>query len=156
MATPVSVPTVTVTPQIVPVTNYFVEYDLKTKDSTKADVQVVGTAVNTFFPGVGGLVSTGATALLGLWGFLRGISNTKRSTATSETLVQQVETIREFIKSLPEGAKYDTAITAWLQAHQVETGTSTQILDLLANVVDNPAAKVAAQELRNTIAVISK
>ena len=122
-------------------------YGLTTKTATASTVSAIGAGINIVAPGVGSCVSLGLMALLTLFAHLRGLKHA----ATSSTLAQEVETMREFIQSLPNGTKYDTAITGWLQAHQLETGVATQVLGIVGNVVDNPAAKVAAQEISATL-----
>ena len=138
--------------QIVPVLVTNAAYTLTTAPATTATVQAAGAIINGFAPGLGSTIAAGLMALFGLWGHLRS----QKATNTSAAIAQEVETLREFIQTLPQGAKYDTAITAWLQAHQVETGTAQQVLGLLENNVDNPAAKVAASEIQATLAALSK
>lgn len=125
-------------------------YTLTVKPSTKAGEQAIGAAVNAFLPGAGTLVSLGLAAITGLWGYgrstkLAGVSN------TAATLVQEMETVREFIGALPNGANIDSTLTDWLHAHQTETGAVSNVLGLLKNEVSNSDAKVAAQQLIDTI-----
>ena len=138
--------------QIIPVTVTNQAITMTTAPSTAATIQAGGAIINGFAPGIGSMVSAGLLALFGLWGHLRS----SKAINTSAAIAQEVETLREFIQTLPQGAKYDTAITAWLQAHQMETGTAQQVLGLLANNVDNPAAKAAAAEIQNTLAALQK
>ncbi len=113
--------------------------------NSQAVAQTAGAITNLIAPGIGGVV-TGAIAMLAsLWGKMRSSKN------TSIGLAQGIETIREFIKSLPNGTNYDNAITSWLQGHQVETGVANQVLDILANDVSNPEAAAAAREIASTI-----
>src|SRR5881394_63740 len=102
-------------------------------------------------PGYGGLIGTGVGALAALWAWFRSSKQGK----TAATLGQSVETLREFIKTLPNGTNYDSALTAWLQQHQVETGTVNDVLSLLEKEVDNKDAVVAAQQIRATIAALN-
>jgi hypothetical protein len=133
------------------VTNLQTSYTLTTKATTTAAVQTGGSVLNAVLPGVGSMASMGVLALLGLWAQLRG----NKASNTADAIAQEVETIREFIKTLPSGTKYDTAITAWLQSHQLETGTADQVLSILANTVSNPDAVAAVNEIKNTIAAAS-
>jgi hypothetical protein len=110
-------------------------------------VQAGGTALNSVLPGVGSMVSMGVLALLGLWAQLRSSKNGNAASA----IAQEVETMREFIMTLPNGTKYDTAITSWLQSHQIETGTVSTVLGILANDISNPDAKAAVTEIQQTI-----
>jgi len=142
---------VTTTPTGGLVTNDQLSYVLTTKPATAAAVNTAGTVANTFLPGVGSLASMGILALLGLWAQLRG----QKSSNTADAIAQEVETIREFIKTLPNGTKYDTAITSWLQTHQVETGTANQVLSILENTVSNPDALAAVTEIKNTLTAAS-
>lgn len=135
--------------RVVTITNIIPQYENKVNGGTTATIQAAGTAINTFLPGVGGIASSGLLALLGLWAQLR---SSKRG-QTNSTLAQEIETIREFIKSLPSGAKYDQAITAFLQTHQLESGVAQQVLGILQNQVDNQEAKTALQEIQNTLKV---
>lgn len=133
------------------VTNTIPQYVMTTSDSTKTLVSGTGTLINTFFPGGGGAVTAGILALLAAWGHLRSSKNGD----TAAALAQEVETMREFIKTLPSGTKYDVAITQFLQDHQVESGVAKQVLSLLSDRVDNPEAKVAMSEIKNTLAALS-
>lgn len=129
------------------VTNHIPQYENTVSDRTKASVTSAGGILNYFFPGMGGMISSGALALLGAWAHLR--SGKRQQTAVA--LSQEVESIREFIKTLPSGAKYDTAITSFLQSHQMETGVSQQVLNLLENEIDYPQAKAAIEEIKGTL-----
>jgi hypothetical protein len=115
--------------------------------AVKGDIQAGGSILSTFMPGIGGMVSSGLMALLALWAYLRSSKLGNTSTA----LAQEIETLREFILSLPKGANYDQAITAWLQGHQAEAGVAQEVLGLLQSEVSNPDAQVAAKELQEAI-----
>lgn len=129
------------------VTNQVPQYTLTPNSTSQATAQGIGAVVNTFAPGVGSAVTMGLLALLGAWGHLRSAKNS----TTAGTLAQEVETLREFIQALPNGTAYDTAITGWLQQHQLEAGVAQQVLGLLNNTVDNPAAKAAVTEISSTL-----
>jgi hypothetical protein len=123
------------------------DYSLTPKEATKGYVAGIGGIVNTFFPGAGSMVAAGLLAGLAAWGHLRSAKN--KGSAIS--LAQEVESIREFIKTLPNGAKYDTAIKQWLQSHQVEEGVAKQVLDIVKNEISNPEAKAAIGEIQGTV-----
>lgn len=133
--------------QAVPVVTNVPSYTLTPSPSTQSGISTIGSAVNTFFPGVGGIVGYGLAALAGAWGYFR---SSKLGNTTS-ALSQEIETILEFAGALPNGQQYVTTIQQWLQAHQNETGVASQVLSILENDVSNPDAKVAAQQLINTI-----
>jgi glycerol-3-phosphate dehydrogenase len=99
----------------------------------------------------GGIAGTAISAVAALWAWMRSSKNKQ----VGVTLAQSVETIREFIKTLPNGSNYDSALTAWLQQHQVETGTVNDVLSVLENEVSNKDAVEAAQQLRATIAALN-
>jgi len=133
------------------VTNEVPQYQNTVSANTANIVATGGGVLNTFFPGVGGIAGTGIMALLALWAQLR---SGKRQ-VTAATLAQEVETMREFIKTLPSGTKYDTAITAFLQQHQLEAGVAGQVLGLLENQVSNPDAKAAIEEIKGTLTAVA-
>jgi hypothetical protein len=108
-------------------------------------------AVASLIPGYGSLAGMGIGALAAIWGWIRSSKNG----TTAATLAQSIETIREFVKTLPNGAVYDNTLTTWLTQHQAETGTVDSVLALLENDVSNPDAIVAAQQLRATIASLN-
>ena len=110
------------------------------------EVQGVASGVGALF-GAGGIASTAAGLLLSLWGWARSSKNY----ATAANTVQLVEVIREFVKALPNGAAYDTALTSYMTQHQADAGVLTQVLGILAREVNNPDAKQAASEVITTI-----
>ena len=128
-------------------TNLVPVYTQTVKPATTATVEAAGAALNVVMPGVGSMVSMGVLAVLGLWAHLRS----RKNGDTSAVLAQQVETMRTFIQTLPNGTRYDTAITAWLQSHQLETGTASTVLKLLETKVSNPDAQAAVKEIAATI-----
>jgi hypothetical protein len=132
-------------------TQHVAQYGLTVKPGTTTVVTDAGAAVNTMYPGIGSMASMGVLALLGAWGWFRG----RNSSATSVTLAQEIETMREFILTLPNGTKYDTAITGWLQTHQVQAGVAQQVLSVLANQVSNPDAKAALVNIQQAITAAS-
>ena len=152
--------TVVVTKEVpVLVTNTVPAYTLTPNDTVKSIAQAAGSIGNAVLPGAGDAIALGLLALVGFWGHLRSYKASKTvatQTATSAALAQEIETVREFIKTLPSGTKYDQVITGFLQDNQVSVGVAQQVLDLLRTEVSNPEAKVAAGELQNIIAAITK
>jgi hypothetical protein len=130
------------------ITQRVAEYGLTVKPGTTSAVTAGGVAANTMYPGIGSMASMGVLALLGAWAWFRG----RKSSATSTTLAQEIETLRQFILTLPKGSQYDVAITGWLQTHQVETGVANQVLGILATQVNNEEAKGALLNIQQAIA----
>jgi len=110
------------------------------------NVQEIGTAVGNLF-GVGGLVGTGLGALFSLWGWVR--SSKKGQTAV--TLAESIETMRMFIRQLPNGSVMDNELVNWMQAHQAETGVLNEVMALLSKYVDAGDAQAAAQQVQAVI-----
>ena len=98
-------------------------------------------------PVYGTLASTALAGLAAIWGWLRSSKN--RSTAANT--MQVVETLRQFIKTLPNGTTYDNALMQWAQAHQAEAGVLNNVLNILQSEVSNPNAQFAAQSVIATI-----
>jgi hypothetical protein len=133
-------------------TNEVPNYTYGQSDAGKTIAQTTGAIVNGVAPGFGGIAGTGIMAILSLWAYLRG----SKFKTTSVTIAQEVETMREFLKTLPQGAKYDQAIVSFLQSHQMETGTAQQVLSLVNNEVSNPEAQAAVKEIQDALAALSK
>lgn len=110
------------------------------------NIQETGGAVGNIF-GVGGLVTTALGALFSLWGYVRS----SRQYATSSNLAQTIETMREFIKQLPNGATMDNELVNWIQANQANAGVLRNVISLLAAQTSNADARVAAEEIQKTI-----
>lgn len=143
------------------VTNYTPVFDyitntivvLKTNESYvftpgqgAADVKSVGTEVGNMF-GAGGIVGTALGALFSLWGYVRS----KKNYITAANIAQTVETMREFIKSLPNGAAYDNELVNWMQKNQANAGVLQSVIALVGREVSNPDAKDAAQNIQTLI-----
>ncbi len=119
---------------------------LYTKGEGAQRIQDAGGMIGNLF-GAGGVVTTGLGALFGLWGYLRS----KKSLVTAANIAQTVETMREFVKQLPGGVQYDNELVNWMQAHQADAGVLNQVIALLQQQVSNPDARVAAQQVMDTI-----
>lgn len=111
-----------------------------------ADVRAVGTEVGNVF-GVGGIVGTALGALFSLWGIIRS----KKNYITAANIAQTVETMREFIKSLPNGATYDNELVNWMQKNQANAGVLQSVIALVGREVSNPDAKDAARNIQTLI-----
>jgi hypothetical protein len=148
--------TVTVTNEVIH-TNYVTQlslvptnvpsYQLTEKAGTAAGIQAGSSVLNTLFPGAGALIGYALTGLVGAWGYWRS----SKLGNTSGALTQEMETVLEFLGAMPNGPQYVNTLKSWLQAHQNETGVATQVLTMLSNEVNNSDAKVAAQQIINTI-----
>jgi hypothetical protein len=116
-----------------------------------ADAQLIGQVVNTFAPGVGSIVGAILAGGLGVWARMRSYKK------AGTVLAQNVEAIREFIKSsVPDGAKYDAALVQFMKENQQETGAIDTVLSLLKKYVRNKDAKVAATEIQGLLDSLNK
>jgi hypothetical protein len=134
------------------VTNLQPQYVETVKPGVASGIAAGGGVLNVLLPGMGGLISTGVTALLGLWGYLRSSKQSSANYDTGAALAQEIEIIRSFIKTLPNGATIDNTLTNFIQAHQADSGVLTQVLNLLASEVSNKDASTAAQQIAQTVA----
>lgn len=119
-------------------TNQVDGYDFKVKPSIAADTQVVGAVANTAAPGYGTLIAGALAGILGLWGSIR---SKQASTAqdVSTNLAQVVETGRNIIQSLPNGAAIGAKYDAWMQDHQQAEGVAQAVAKVVDTAVnDNP------------------
>src|SRR5262249_14037343 len=122
----------------VPVTN------LVARPVATAAIDVAGSAINAFVPGVGSIV---ALALGGLYHGYRQVRNRK----VNEALVQGVETARAILTTTPQGQAADAQFVKWLMEHQKEAGVFATVSGLVDQLSDNPAAKLTAQELADRL-----
>lgn len=148
---PVQVTNVVTETHVFNVTNQVAQYQYSPKPENVQTVQSLGTATAPFTAGIGTIVSAAILALYSGWATMRSSKNANTSTA----LAQEIETIREFILTLPSGAKIDQAVTQFMQQHQVEAGVANQVLSIIGNSVSNNDAKVAAQELQTVISTLA-
>jgi len=118
---------------------------LQTSESTKSTVTTISGLVNTFAPGVGTLLGTALAGALATWASMRGQKN------AAPVLAQNIETLLEFVKTLPDGQKVHDTITQFLFDHQRETGTVNVVAGLISKYVSNPDAKFAALEIQAAI-----
>jgi len=94
----------------------------------------------SFAPGIGSIV---ALALGGRYHGYRQLRNRK----VNEALVQGVETARAVLATTAQGQAADVQFVKWLMEHQKEAGVFSTVSGLVEQLTDNPAAKVAAQEI---------
>lgn len=111
-----------------------------------AAIRESGTAVGNIF-GVGGLVGTALGGLFSLWGYVRS----RKRYVTAANIAQTVETLREFIKQLPNGPAYDAAFVQWMQTNQANAGVIREVTQIVANEVSNPDAREAMRNIQTLI-----
>jgi len=118
--------------------------NLVAKPEALATIKATGDVVNTFLPGIGSIL---ALALGGLYHGYRQIRNRKVNAA----LVQGVETARAILETTPQGQQADAAFVKWLMVDQKRAGVFSTVSDLVDTVADNPAAKLAAEEITKRV-----
>lgn len=131
------------------VTNEPESWNLKPKPEAIQPIQSVGGLIGNLF-GAGGLVTTAIGAAFSLWGFMRS----KKTYATATDLAQIIETVRSFVRQLPNGANYDSALVNFMVQHQAEAGTINQVATIVANEVNTSDAQVAAEHIRQGLAAL--
>lgn len=141
---------VVVVPEVVQITNYSEAYTLTPKPVVQDTANAAGTISNLVLPGSGGLVAGIIAGLATMWAKLRS------SKQTGTTLAQNIETMREFIKTLPNGSQNDAAITQFLQKYQAESGVLNQVLSILKNEVSNKNALASVTEIQNALNSITQ
>jgi hypothetical protein len=107
-------------------------------------IDATGSIINMFAPGVGSIV---ALALGGLYHGYRQLRNRK----VNEALVQGVETARAVLTTTPQGQAADALFVKWLMEHQKEAGVFATVSQLVDQVSDNPAAKMAAGKIAERV-----
>ena len=121
-----------------PVTN------LVAKPEAEAAIGAAGSIINTFMPGIGSMV---ALAVGGLYHGYRQVRNRK----VNDALVQGVETARAILTTTPQGQAADAQFVKWLMEHQKEAGVFATVSELVDQISDNPAAKMAAQGIADRL-----
>ncbi|MGV1047674.1 MAG: hypothetical protein ACOYD4_03995 [Solirubrobacterales bacterium] len=132
----------------VPVTNYVESYAFKPNE-TAATVTATGGMIGNFF-GAGGLVTTIIGGLFASWASWRSRKNGQ----TAVALAQIIETGREVLKSVPNGAAIDSEYVNFMTTHQAEAGVLQNVMNILAKVTDNSSAQQAAREISATIEAV--
>jgi hypothetical protein len=123
-------------------TNLQPVYTLTPNQSTQDNAQALGSVVNAFAPGAGGLVTGILLTGFGLWGKLRSYKK------SGTVLAGNIEALREFVKTLPNGQTYDAALMAWMVKNQSKLGAISQIAALVKGNVNNDDAKRSAAEIK--------
>lgn len=122
-------------------TNLVESYEFKPGAGAR-EITEIGGAVGNIF-GVGGLVSTALAGLFGIWAQVRS----SRRYRTAGSLAQTIETLRAFIKALPDGARYDNELVNWMQTNQANAGVLQSVIGLLEREVSSSDAKEAARQI---------
>lgn len=117
--------------------------------ANQQNIKDIGGTIGNLF-GVGGIATTVIGALFSLWGFVRS----KKTYATAADLTQIIETVRSFVRQLPNGSAYDSALVNFMVQHQAEAGTVNQISQIVANEVNTSDAQVAAEHIRQGLAAL--
>lgn len=121
-------------------TNIEERHIFSVKPETQEAVSAVGTVVNSFVPGLGGLIGIALTGAAGIYARLR-------SRKANEALVQGVQTGREIINAISTDPSIDRAYKDWLEKHQKELGVFTLVSGLVEKFRDKPAAKEDARAI---------
>lgn len=135
------------TTNVVTSTNQVEQYQYTPKPATVETVTQLGTAVAPFTAGWGSIISGALVGLYGLWAHLR---STKKG-ATNVVLTQDIEAIRDFILTLPQGSQIDTAVTQFMQQHQVEAGVAKEVMSLIEGNTTNPTVVGISKTLQDAI-----
>lgn len=142
--------------RVEPVTNKVEEYEF-TPNANAGTLATTSAAVTSIWnPVAGGVVGAAIAGLFSLWGLFRSKNKATAERAdvnqiTAEELAQIIETGRQVLLKLPDGAKYEAAYKAWMIKHQAQTGIIAQVAELVSASVDNEKAKGAAQTIVNLI-----
>lgn len=143
-----------VVPVTVPAqTNLVAGYTETLKPSVASSVQSGGGIANLIFPGWGSIGSNIVLLLGGVWAYLR---SQKQGQNLATTLAQNIETARQLMQSLPNGANLDAAFVQFIQQHQAESGVLQQVINLIGTKVNNNDAQVAAQQISQTLAALNQ
>lgn len=130
-----------VTGAVTTTTNYVEGFDFTPSETSEAIVET-GTTIGNFF-GVGGIVGTLLSAVLGVWAKLRSNSNRK----TAAVLAQVIEAGRKIMDKTPQGQEAEKQWVNWMSRHQTETGVVLEVSKLLKQVVNKESAQLVADEL---------
>lgn len=132
---------------VVTQTNQVEEYQYTPKPAAVSTVTQLGTAVAPFTAGWGSIISGALVGLYGVWAHLR---STKKGT-TAEVLTQEIEAVRDFILTLPQGTKIDAAVTKFMQQHQTESGVAQEVMKLIKDNTNDPTVVGVATQLQTAI-----
>lgn len=137
---------------VVQTTNIVEAYEYVPRPQVQSTVTQLGSAVAPFTAGWGWIISGALVGLYGLWAHLRST----KSTATSSALTQEIEAIRTYILTLPQGTKIDAAVTQFMQQHQVEAGVANQVLSLIKGFSSDSTVAGVATQLQDAINALTK
>lgn len=147
-----TVPATATTPAVETVTPIVAKketYDFTPNQSAGA-VGTTGGAIGSIW-GVGPLVAGIIALLFSTYGWVRSHRAASEAQFTAEQLAQIIETGRQILLTVPNGAEYEAAYKAWMVKHQAETQTIAAIAELAKTAVDNEKARGAAQTIINLI-----
>lgn len=147
--------TTTAAVRVEPVTKRVEEYTFTPNSQAQLTATTSAAVTSIWNPVAGGVVGAAIMGLFSLWGLFRSKSaaanQAEVNQITAEELAQIIETGRQVLLKLPDGAQYEAAYKAWMIKHQAQTGILAQVAELLAASVDNDKAKGAAQTIVNLI-----
>lgn len=132
---------------VVTQTNQIEEYQYNKRPAVEATTTQLGTAVAPFTAGWGSILSGALVGVYGLWAHLR---STKKGD-TALVLTQEIEAVRDFILTLPQGTKIDAAVTQFMQQHQTESGVAQEVMKLIKDNTDDPTVVGVATQLQTAI-----
>jgi hypothetical protein len=139
-------PVVTFTTNVVYTTNLQVGYVFTPNTTNAAPVVGIARGIGNIFGPYGDLIAAAIIGALALWGKVRSTQATQAD-AASAVLAQGIETLREILKTTPQGREMDTQIVALLSKQQITAGVIREVARIVNDNVDNPAAKQAARAL---------
>ncbi len=142
---------ITTTPTVTQVQTNQVVYTYHDNPAIIGTIKAVGDASGPFTAGIGTLVGGGLALLYGIWGQLR---STKLK-GTASALTTEIEAVRDYILTLPQGVKIDAAVTQFMQQHQVETGVANQVMKLIEGNTNDPTVVGVSQSLQAAIAALT-
>lgn len=143
---------VTATPVVSQVQSNQPEYLYNPRPAITGTIKAAGDASGPFTAGIGTMIGGGLALLYGMWGQMR---STKLK-GTASALTQEIEAVRDYILTLPQGVKIDAAVTQFMQQHQVEAGVATQVMSLIEGNTSNPTVVGVSQNLQAAIAALTK
>lgn len=130
--------------EILTLTNLHEVYDWSPK-TNQVYVQGAGAVANIVAPGSGGLVVGLLTAGLAAWGKLRSRKK------TGDVLVQNIESILEFVDTVPNGSEYTSAIKHIIKKDQEDEGVREKVKVAMADGVDKSDAKSSASDMQKSL-----
>ena len=103
-----------------------------------------GSLLDLVLPGISSLL---ALVLGGAYHGYQQLRNRK----VNEALVQGIETARAVLETTPQGQAADAQVVKWLMENQKAAGVFATVSTLVDRVSDNPAARIAAQEIAERV-----